>query len=454
MRAGTAGGLGPLGNRLAAAFVAVALVALTTFAVITLLTDRSDIAGLARVQRAEATTAIVSSLKSLYRANGGWGKSDLQPVVALADLTGAAVQLGSPVGGVLLRAGPQSLFVSRSALRLTRTLVLDDRSIGDLRLAFPAGGLSPADLRLRDSLEKAAGVSAGLAVLGALAAAGLITRLLVRPLRRLSTAARAVGAGNREVRLGERMGPGELGELAVAFDAMAASLDQQEQLRQAMVADVAHELRTPIAVLQAETEALVDGLRAPDLEAFTSLHDEALRMGRMVEDLQALASADAAGLSLERLPVDLAQVASQAAGALAGRFRSAGVKLEQSLAPAVVRGDAIRLHQVVSNLLANACKFTPAGGEVHLTVGVDGSRARIEVSDTGPGIPPGERDHVFERFYRGSVGRRSGGSGIGLSVVKQLVDAHGGEVLLGTSPSGGACFVVLFPSAAGTLTRS
>jgi two-component system sensor histidine kinase BaeS len=250
------------------------------------------------------------------------------------------------------------------------------------------------------------------------------------------------------------MGPGELGDLAAAFDAMAASLDQQEQLRQAMVADVAHELRTPIAVLQAETEALVDGVRAADLEAFTSLHDEALRMGRMVEDLQALASADAAGLSLERVPVDLATVASEAAGTLAGRFRSSGLKLDPSLEPVVVIGDATRLHQVFSNLLANACKFTPAGGEVRLTVSAEGSRARIEVSDTGPGIPPGEQDHVFDRFYRGRSGRRSGGSGIGLAVVKQLVDAHDGEVLLETSPSGGARFVVLLPRAPTTMAHS
>ncbi len=447
MRAATTRGFGPLGTRLAAAFVSVALVSVAIFVAIVLLTDRADVVHLAQTQRSETTSAIVSSLQSAYRANNSWAGTDLGPVAALVDLTGGAVEVDTSTGTVLLIAGPRQLLASPGALVVTLPVLSDGRTVGEVRVAFPAGGLSPAEQRLRNGLEGAAGLSAALAVLGALAASALVTRLAVRPLRRLTTATRALGGGEKKVRLGKKMGPGELGELAVAFNSMAESLERQERLRQALVADVAHELRTPIAVLQAETEALVDGHRPPDAAALTSLHDEALRLGRMVEDLQALASADAAGLSLERRPVDLAGVASRAADALAGRFRAGGLTLGRSLAPVVVRGDASRLHQVVSNLLVNAAKFTPPGGEVALSLGVEGSCARLEVSDTGPGVPLAEREHVFDRFYRGSAGRTSGGSGIGLAVVKQLVDAHDGEVRLETSSGGGACFVVLLPRA-------
>ena len=247
--------------------------------------------------------------------------------------------------------------------------------------------------------------------------------------------------------MGEQTGPGELVELAGAFNSMAASLERHEQLRREMVADVAHELRTPVAILQAETEALVDGMSIPTPEALVSLHDESLRLGRMVQDLQTLASADAAGLSLERSEVDLAAVAARAADSLedAVLFRRGPVGAPPL--PAKVWADPSRLRQVVANLLANAAKFTPSGGTVSLVVDSDLRRARLEVADNGPGVPEDERERVFERFFRGSLGRRAGGSGIGLAVVKDLVEAHGGEVHLESPPVGGSRFVVLIPLA-------
>ena len=212
---------------------------------------------------------------------------------------------------------------------------------------------------------------------------------------------------------------------------------------------MAHELRTPVAILQAETEALVDGVSAPTPDALVSLHDESLRLGRMVQDLQTLASADAAGLSLERSRVDFAAVAAGAADSLAGRFSASGVRLERDLSPAIVWADPSRLRQIVANLLANVAKFTPPGGTVRLTVGIRDRWARMDVSDTGPGVPVDEQERVFERFFRGSAGRKAGGSGIGLAVVKDLVEAHGGQVALETPGyrPGGACFVVRIPLA-------
>ena len=441
-------GLSPLGRRLAASFVVVAVITLALFAVLTLLVDDKNVDALARTGRADAVNSIASSAATAYQANGGWSGADLQPVLALAKSVDAAVEVGSQDGQTLLTGGDTALLSSKSAPKESAPVVVGTQTVGEVHLAFPAGGLTSAEQRLRSAVLRTAGVAAGLAVLVALVASLLMTRLVVRPLRRLSTAARAIGTGEKGVRIGSVTGPGELSELSAAFDAMAASLDRAEELRQGMVADVAHELRTPVAVLQAETEALVDGVRPASPEALSSLHDETLRLGRMVEDLQALASADAAGLSLDRQVVDLADVAAQSADTLTERFRAAEVHLDLSLAQVVVWADPQRMGQVVTNLLANASKYTPAGGKVQLSVKGEGSLARLVVTNSGPGIPAAEQQRIFDRFYRGRAGLRTGGTGIGLAVVKELVEAHGGTVHVEDPPGGGVSFVVILPAVA------
>ncbi len=440
-------GRGRLGSRLVLAFVGVALAAEAASASVTLLTSRSDLSALASTQRADRAAAVVSALDNAYRAADGWPGADFRPAVALVEVAGSALVVEARDGRQLLTAGTAGLFKDPLAAMASRHLTADGREIGTVDLAFPHGGLTPAERKLRSDLVTAVAVSAVIAAAVALVVAIFVAKGLVRPIRRLSEAARALESGATSIRVGEQNGPGELVELAGAFDSMAASLERHEQLRQEMVADVAHELRTPVAILQAETEALVDGVSVPTPEALVSLHDESLRLGRMVQDLQTLASADAAGLSLERSEVDLAAVAARAADSLEGRFSSAGVRLVRYLSPATVWADPSRLRQVVANLLANAAKFTPSGGTVSLVVNSDLRRARLEVADTGPGIPNDERERVFERFFRGSLGRKAGGSGIGLAVVKDLVEAHGGEVQLENPPVGGSRFVVFIPLA-------
>ena len=440
-------GRGRLGSRLVLAFVGVALAAEAASASVTLLTSRSDLAALASTQRADRTAAVVSALENAYLAADGWPRADFRPAVALVDVSESALVVEDRDGRQLLAAGTPKLFKDPLAAMASRQLTANGREIGTVDLAFPHGGLTPAERKLRSDLVTAVAVSAVIAAAVALLVAVFVAKGLVRPIRRLSEAARALESGTTSIRVGEQSGPGELVELAGAFDSMAASLERHEQLRQEMVADVAHELRTPVAILQAETEALVDGVSVPTPEALVSLHDESLRLGRMVQDLQTLASADAAGLSLERSEVDLAAVAARAADSLEGRFSSAGVRLVRYLSPANVWADPSRLRQVVANLLANAAKFTPSGGTVSLVVNCDLRRARLEVADTGPGVPDDERERVFERFFRGSLGRKAGGSGIGLAIVKDLVEAHGGEVRLETPPVGGSRFVVFIPLA-------
>ena len=168
---------------------------------------------------------------------------------------------------------------------------------------------------------------------------------------------------------------------------MAGTLDRQEQIRRNLVADVAHELRTPIAILQAGHEALLDGVAEPTPAELGSLRDEVLRLARMVGDLQTLAAADAAALNLTRSPADLAELAATAADSLARRFEAAGITLDRDLAASPVLADPHWLHQVITNLLTNALKFTPAGGRVTISTERTGANAVLRVTDTGDGIP-------------------------------------------------------------------
>jgi signal transduction histidine kinase len=178
-----------------------------------------------------------------------------------------------------------------------------------------------------------------------------------------------------------------------------------------------------------------------------SLRDEVLRLARMVGDLQTLAAAEAAALRLTLSRQDLAQITASAADSLAGRFEAAGITLERRLAPAVVLADAGRLHQVITNLLTNALKFTPSGGTVTVQAGPAGADAVLRVADTGPGIPAEDLPRVFDRFWRGQSAAHVSGSGIGLAVAAELARAHGGRLAAHSEPGHGAQFTLTLPRA-------
>lgn len=437
--------LGPLGVRFAAAFLAVALFAVAVFSVAVLIADQRNVAYLGSSQRARTTAAVLVLAQTSYRSAGGWAGADLRPLTAFATTADVGVGLRDLQGTLLASQAPRQA-ASKDPMLVRRTVTVDGQPVGSVSIRFPEGGVRPGDRHLRQSLFTAVGWSAALAALAALVVGVLVARGVVRPVRHLASAVSSLKLGESAPRVGSAAGPGELGELGRAFDAMADSLEEEDRLRRSLVADVAHELRTPIAVMQAETEALSDGITPPSGEAMASLHEEVIRLARLVEDLQTLAAAQAAGLELRRRPLDLGRVAADAAGSLASRFRAGRIDLWQDLPPTAVVGDPHRLHQVALNLLTNAAKCTPPGGTVGVRTFTDGSGAALEVTDSGPGIPESERQAIWERFYRGSAGQDSTGSGIGLAVVKALVQAHGGSVSVDTPPEGGARFLVRIPA--------
>ncbi|HET6964579.1 MAG TPA: ATP-binding protein [Acidimicrobiales bacterium] len=438
--------LGPLGVRFAAAFVAVALFAVAVFAAAVLLTDARNVAHLASTQRDRAASEVVALADTAYESAGDWSGADLRPLTAFAGKADVGVRILDK-GGAVVQSTPAPPGAARgSSMVVQRPITVQGASVGTALIEFPSGGSRPGDSHLRSSLYSAVGWSAAMAAAAALLVAVLLARGVVRPLRRLASVAGSLKLGQSSPRIGKDAGPGELGQLGEAFDAMADSLEEEDRLRRALVADVAHELRTPVAVMQAETEALSDGVTEPTAEALASLHEEAVRLGRLVEDLQTLAAVQAAGLELVRRPLDLGRVAADAAQSLAGRFRAAHIHLDKDLPPTPAMGDPHRLHQVTVNLFTNAIKFTPPGGTVVVRTFTEGSEAVLDVTDSGPGVPEGEREAIWERFYRGDAGRTRPGSGIGLAVVKELVLAHGGTVSLECPAGWGTRFIVRLPA--------
>ena len=434
-----------IGLRLALAFAAVALAAIALLAGLTAAFAAADVSSLASRQRSELTRAIASAAGAAWDRDHSWSSAGVAPVLDLAAGVGAHAQVRDQAGRTV--AVSPGFAARASSPQLTRPIVVHGQRVGVAVVRFTGSGLAAANHTLQTALLRAIAGAAGLAAVLALLTGLAVARRITRPVGKLIAVTRAMGRGDRAARVGQIPAPGELRELATAFDQMANTLDRQEQLRRALVADVAHELRTPIAVLQAGHEALLDGVAEPTPSQLASLRDEVLRLARMVGDLQTLAAAEAAALQLSLRPADLADVAATAADSLAGRFETIGVILERRLGPAEILADPGRLHQVITNLLTNALKFTPTGGLVTLRTWLDDGNAVLQVTDTGVGIPADELPYIFDRFWRGQGAARVSGSGIGLSVAAELARAHGGHLTASSQPGRGTQMTLTLPRA-------
>jgi two-component system sensor histidine kinase BaeS len=319
------------------------------------------------------------------------------------------------------------------------------------------GTVPPAVSRhLDDAFATAAGVSIGVgtaaALLTAAAVSLLITRRLARPIRALGTAAARVAAGDYTARVTPPgLGP-ELDTLTAAFNAMATALASTEATRRRLLADAAHELRTPLATLDAYLEGLADGVRAPSQETWDVLAGQTARLRRLTEDIELVSRAEEGQLPLHRVPVALNGLVTTAAEAARPGYDRRGVNLATRLAPQLpsLTADPDRLAQVLAGLLANALRHTPPGGQVTVTTQTAGPSVTITVTDTGDGIAAGHLPHIFERFYRADAGRdrAHGGSGIGLTIARALIAAHGGTLTAASDgPGTGARFTITLPGA-------
>ena len=288
----------------------------------------------------------------------------------------------------------------------------------------------------------AAGVGgAALFILGLLFV-GRSVRRMAGPIGEVMEAADRVADGDYSARVSAR-GPGEVRRLGRSFNEMTARLQASDDQRRRLLADVTHELRTPLAVIRGNLEGIIDGVYAPDEQHLATVLEETRVMARLLDDLQTLSTADAGALRLDREPTDLGALAGEVVTAFAPRAAAGGVALStapSSLADLSV--DALRIRQVLENLVANALRHTPPGGTVAIQLSREDGGIACAVSDTGAGIPVDQLDSIFDRYARSAD---SGGSGLGLAIARSLVEAHGGSIEAENAPGHGATIRLFLP---------
>lgn len=265
-----------------------------------------------------------------------------------------------------------------------------------------------------------------LLVIGLVSAGRALSRIAM-PLGDLMNAAGHVAEGDYAVRVAER-GPRDLRALAHAFNSMAARLQRDEEQRRNLLADVTHELRTPLTVIQGNLEGLLDGVYPRDDAHLAPILDETRILSRLIDDLRTLALTESGALKLQKEPTDLAVLIGETVASFKGQADTAGIALRTEVGEVpILEIDPARIREVLMNLIANALRYTPRGGEVIIRCTEESQERRVAVSvaDTGPGIPPEDLPHIFDRFHKS---RDSQGTGLGLAIARNLVAAHGGEM--------------------------
>ncbi len=293
-------------------------------------------------------------------------------------------------------------------------------------------------------------ILAGLAVgAGGILLVSLVSGNALAPVRALNAAAGRLGDGDLSQRV-PAPSRDEVGQLGRTFNTMAQGLENSERQRKNLVADVSHELRTPLSNIQGYVEAIRDGVLEPDEATMGTIHEQIRHLTHLVEDLRLLAQAEAEDFQLDIEPDSLDEVVGRSVEAFCARAESRGIalKLEGTPHMPMIALDRTRIAQVLGNLLENAVRHTPSGGEVTVSVGAEkGSMATVTVADNGEGIPADELEHVFERFYRvdRSRARTTGGTGMGLTIAKKLIEAHGGAIRVESTIGAGSRFVFELP---------
>jgi two-component system sensor histidine kinase BaeS len=468
-----------LTTKLTLAFLLIGLTGAILVAVLVGLRTRSEFDRFLS-ERDQAT--LVQALGTYYAAQNSWDGVDamLKATPAL-DMYSRGVALAD-VRGVIVR-GNRSYHDGQSApadaLSAGTAIQADGQLAGYLLLPGPNDranqpGPPPPDQAFLNRVTWAAAISAGIAAPIALLLGVLLARTLTRPVRELTAATQAMARGKLDQRVTVRSRD-EIGELATSFNQMSTDLAHASQLRKQMTADLAHDLRTPLSILRGYTEGLQDGRLQGSSTLYTIMHGEVQHLQRLVEDLRVLSLADAGELPLNRRSVDPSALLERTGLAYIDRAEQQGITLRVEPAEDLpsIAVDTDRMTQVLNNLVSNALRYTPEGGQITLSAAHETKNERpktkeeegavqpfvlrpssfvvLRVSDTGSGIAAEDLPFIFDRFYRADKARQradSNESGLGLAIAKAIVEAHGGALAVESQPGAGTSFMISLPAVA------
>jgi two-component system sensor histidine kinase BaeS len=366
---------------------------------------------------------------------------DLGRRISLTDANGAVI-----IGMTQTRDSTQSVPV-----------VVDGTTVGFVVIAPRRQLTNRIDQNFAREQERSIYLIAVAALLFAALISALLARQLTRPIRALASGARSVAAGHYDTRI-PFVRNDELGDLARDFNKLSETLEKNRASRQQWVADIAHELRTPLAVLQGELDAVEDGIRVFDAATQRSLQAEIARLTKLVDQLHDLSVYDEGGPDDQRGRVDIGDLLATVLDNARNRLQDAGITLTRRLPERTIEviADATRLEQLFSNLVENSIRYTDAPGSLYVTCAVDSNTVNIEFADSAPGVPDHALGRLFDRLFRvdASRSRKTGGSGLGLAICKAIVDAHGGSIEALGSDSGGLLIRIHLPLADAARTES
>jgi two-component system sensor histidine kinase BaeS len=355
-------------------------------------------------------------------------------------------------GYVVVPAGPYrpGRHIPTDELAQGVEIEVDGQVVGTALVTGEPPPLAAREVRYLARTNQASLYAALAAILIALFLGIFLARRLTRPVRELTTATRAMAQGELEQQVPVRS-QDELGDLAASFNQMSADLSRANELRRQITADIAHDLRTPLSVITGYTEALRDGVLSPSSDTFQTMHKEAQHLSLLIEDLRTLSLADAGELTLIRQLVHPRELLERTAAAHLPRAQQSQVSLQvaaEANVPAV-NVDPERMAQVLGNLVDNALRHTPPGGQISLAAAQQGNDVLLTVQDDGVGIAPDKLPRIFDRFYRGDDARQAheGESGLGLAIAKSLVELHGGMISVQSILGEGTTFAIALPVA-------
>lgn len=457
-----------LRNRLTLSYILISMVCVFLISIIASISLESLFRSYVKVNQGEKNQNIVNLISQQYKAGTGWNKDVIQDVGINALENGMIVSVSDTKGNLIWDATKynsgmcEQMMVNMAHNMSSRypnwkgefttvnyAMKDGDREFGSVTIGYYGPFyFNKVDMAFINAVNT---VSAGVGLVALILAFILgyfMSKRISTPVSRVINTAEMIARGYYDDRSNEISDIMEISQLTGAINNLAESLEQQEKLRKRLTADVAHELRTPLATLQSHIEAMLDGIWEPDEKRLKSVHEEITRLSRLVGDMEKLTRYESANRVLNKSEFDGLELVKSIMSNFDKECRDKGIETEIFGEPVKVYADRDKLTQMVVNLVSNAIKFTGKDGTIRVSVGSEQNNAVISVTDTGIGISAEDQPHIFERFYRADASRSrlTGGAGIGLTIVKSIVDAHQGSISVESRLGKGTKFTIVLPT--------
>ncbi|MGU3627108.1 ATP-binding protein [Comamonas sp. C24C] len=455
-----------LSFKLFLAILAACILVLVVNSVFVRISFVRDFMGYLNEQGVERMHEVVPRLSAAYESHGSWEfarqnpekwfalmrppsmeQAPLKIVPPVSDQTGAILRFAllDIDGGIVIGNANAA---AADAIRLPINL-RQGQQVGWLAMVPFQNAIAAGDVRFYEAQLRARWLNGAASVVVAALLAWLLTGTLLRRLKVIAQFVHGLAIGDYSKRIPVR-DRDELDQLASDISQLAGKLENIEHNRRAFMADISHELRTPLAVLQAELEAIQDGIRPMSLSTLMPLQSEVTQLNKLVDDLHELAVTQTGEFRYTFEALDLDRIVAHCTMTMQARARDCGLSMAYSSKgqPVFIQGDESRLQQLLSNLLENSIRYTQRGGQILLTLTTQAGEAELSIEDSPPGVDEPSRQQLFERFYRvdASRNRSSGGSGLGLSICRNIVEFHGGEIAALPSRLGGLCIMIRLPA--------